>query len=39
MQIHNKKIEFVNLDKSYRFKNAELVAIENNLYNVNNALI
>ena len=29
----NKKIEFVNLDKLYRFKNAELAAIENNLYN------
>lgn len=29
----NKKIEFVNLDKLYRFKNTELVAIENNLYN------
>jgi len=29
----NKKIEFVNLGKLYRYKNAELEAIENNLYN------
>ena len=29
----NNKIEFVNLDKLYRFKNIELAAIENNLYN------
>lgn len=28
-----KKIEFVNLDKLYRFKNEELFATENNLYN------
>lgn len=29
----NKNIEFVNLEKLYRFKNQELITIENNLYN------
>lgn len=31
----DKKIEFINLDKLYRFKNEELSVIENNLYNKN----